>query len=252
MRKLSASHKWRSEILWPCQQGVLRDVQRTRREGDQKLPGDGRKSHELPSGGMRSMNTTKVLSQPTQPARETGGIPKTIPKPKSYGLALQPAKPHAKQGWQPVLRVPQHVEMEALEAVQGWQVLVAQDTTKGSTEAASLSAEVRQAAGRRGTLRCPSSCSSFISPGTWVRKETQERRRKKEKLQERRPPLCVSRRGVGDRISQKCKFLCSYILNTCSSPRKVSRSDEGRRVPVTGYSTVKTSAKWLKIKGRPV
>lgn len=71
-------------------------------------------------------------------------------------------------------------------------------------------------------------------------------------LRERRPPVCVSRRGVGDRISQKSRFLCSYILNTCSSPKKVRRSDEGRRVPVMSYSTVKTSAKWLKIKGSPV
>lgn len=42
MRKLSASCKWKSEILQQCQQGVLRDVESTRREGDQKLAGDGR------------------------------------------------------------------------------------------------------------------------------------------------------------------------------------------------------------------
>lgn len=71
-------------------------------------------------------------------------------------------------------------------------------------------------------------------------------------LQERRLPVCVSRRGVADRISQKPKFLCSYTLNTCSSSKKLRRSKEGRRVPVMSYSTVKTSAKWPKITGSPV
>lgn len=71
-------------------------------------------------------------------------------------------------------------------------------------------------------------------------------------LQERTPPVCVSRRGVADRISQKSKFLCSYTLNSCSSPKTVRRSSEGRKVPVMSYSIVKTSAKWPKIKGSPV
>lgn len=44
-----------------------------------------RKHNQLPPCGMRSINT-KVLSQPTQPATQTGATPKTIPKPKPHHL----------------------------------------------------------------------------------------------------------------------------------------------------------------------
>lgn len=54
------------------------------------------KHKQLHPGGMRSINTPKVLSQPTQPVTETGATPKTIPKPNPHGLALKPAKPHVK------------------------------------------------------------------------------------------------------------------------------------------------------------
>lgn len=143
---------------------------------------------------------------------------------------------------------PQHIwrwgPRKLCEAGRWWQQ---EGPPRVGIEAAALFEEVRQTVVRRGfinpeVLKFP----QLISPGMWVIVYCKE-----GDLQ------CVLAQEVlENRISQKSKFLCSYILNTCESPEKSQEErwrEQGESVGASDeLFNCENICKWPKIKGSPV